>query len=112
MLLLVSLVCGLFKWRQFEPEVIRTPCRRGLLVDHVYRLEVDAALRPGNGTTFAPATQTDRRQLAAGRNLHPDQGQVALICIVRRILPARPSTFSSRPNAMQRRQSASWPKAL
>src|SRR5271165_4724673 len=36
------------------------------------------ALRPGNGTTFAPATQTDQRQLAGGRDLHPGQGQVAL----------------------------------
>ena len=63
-----------------------------------YLLEVDAALRPGNGTTFAPSTQTDRRQLAGGRDLHPDQGQVALTYIVRWILPARPSTFSSRPS--------------
>jgi hypothetical protein len=83
---------------------------RGLLVDHVTVWRWMQRYAPGNGTTFAPATQTDRRQLAGGRDLHPDQGQVALICIVRWILPARPSTSSSRPNAMQRRQSASWQK--
>jgi hypothetical protein len=29
-------------------------------------LEVGAALRPGNGTTFALESQTDQRQLAGG----------------------------------------------
>jgi len=33
------------------------------------------ALRPGNGTTFALEAQTDQRQLAGGRNLHPGQGK-------------------------------------
>ena len=37
---------------------------RGLLADHVTPLEVGAALRHGNGTTFALETQTDQRQLA------------------------------------------------
>ena len=84
MLLLASSVCGLFKWRQFEPEVILLAvgwylrfslsyrdveellAERGLRADHVTRLEVGPALWPGNGTTFASATQTNQRQLAGG----------------------------------------------
>src|SRR5271166_1047546 len=31
------------------------------------------ALRPGDGTTFAPSSQTDQRQLAGRRDLHPGQ---------------------------------------
>ena len=84
MLLLASSVCGLFKWRQFEPEVILLavgwylrfplsyrdveellaepgPARRSR-----HRLEVGPALWPGNGATFASATQTNQRQLAGG----------------------------------------------
>src|ERR1700675_1371989 len=79
MLLPASSVCGLFKWRQFEPEVIllavgwylrfslsyrdveellaeRGPARRSC-----HRLEVGPALWPGNGTTFASATQANQR---------------------------------------------------
>jgi transposase-like protein len=79
MLLLASSVCGLFKWRQFEPEVILLAvgwylrfslsyrdveellAERGLLVDHVtvWRWV----------QSYAPAS---------GRNLHPGQRRVAL----------------------------------
>ena len=84
MLLLASSVCGLFKWRQFELEVILLAvgwylrfslsyreveellAERGLRADHVTVCEVGPALWPGNGTTFASATQTNQRQLAGG----------------------------------------------
>ena len=36
------------------------------------------ALRPGSGTAPALEAQTDERQLAGGRDLHPGQGQLAL----------------------------------
>jgi transposase-like protein len=74
MLLLASSVCGLFKWRQFEPEVILLAvgwylsfslsyrdveellAERGLLVDQTSRLALDAALRPGTAATFGLET--------------------------------------------------------
>ena len=77
MLLLASSVCGLFKWRQFEPEVILLAvgwylrfslsyrdvedllAERGLLVDHVTVWRWVQRYAPGNGTTFALETQTD-----------------------------------------------------
>src|SRR5579864_2229576 len=64
MLLLASSVCGLFKWRQFEPEVIllavgwylrfslsycdveELPAERGLHADHVTVWRLGPALRP------------------------------------------------------------------
>ena len=95
-MLLASSVSGLFKWPQFEPEVIilavgwylrfslsyrdvrGTPCRARSFGLPRYRLEVGAALRPGNGTPFALEAQTDQRQLAGGRDLHSGQGQGAI----------------------------------
>ena len=75
MLLLDSSVCGLFKWRQFEPEVILLAVGWYLRFSLSYReellaragparrsrhsLEVGPALRAGNGTTFALEAQTD-----------------------------------------------------
>jgi hypothetical protein len=83
MLLLASSVCGLFKWRQFEPEVILLAVRWYLRFSLSYRdveeLLAERACAPitspsggwssamaGNGTTFASATQTNQRQLAGG----------------------------------------------
>ena len=76
MLLLASSVCGLFKWRQFESEVVLLAVGWYLRFSLSYRdveellaergLEVGPALWPGNGTTFASATQTNQRQLAGG----------------------------------------------
>src|SRR5271157_4822063 len=94
MLLLASSVCGLFKWRQFEPEVIllavgwylrfslsyrdveellaeRGPARRSC-----HGLAMGTALCPGNGTTFALETQTDQRHLACRRDVRPGKRQV------------------------------------
>ena len=91
----VQSISGLFKWRQFEPEVILLAVGWHLHFSLSYRdveellaragparrsrhgPEVGAAFRPGNGTTFALEAQTDQRQLAGGRNLHPGQGQLA-----------------------------------
>ena len=96
-MLLASSVSGLFKWRQFEPEVILLAvgwylrfslsyrdveellAERGLKADHVtvwrwvqrYAPEMERRLR-------SRLTKTDQRQLASGRNLHPGQGQVGL----------------------------------
>jgi len=82
---LVPSISGLFKWRQFEPEVILLAvgwylrfslsyrdveellAERGLHADHVTVWRLGPALRPGNGTTFALEAQTDQRQLAGGR---------------------------------------------
>jgi hypothetical protein len=83
MLLLASAVCGLFKWRQFEPEVILLAvgwylrfslsyrdveellAERGLGRPR-HRLEVGPTLRPRNSAPIADAAPTDQRQLAGG----------------------------------------------
>jgi hypothetical protein len=75
-LLLDSSVCGLFKWRQFEPEVILlaiawyallafVPRRRGAfggawaLGGSRHGLEMGPAVCSGPGAALAPAPQTD-----------------------------------------------------
>src|SRR5271165_1169161 len=96
MLLLASSVCGLFKWRQFEPEMILLAvgwylrfslsyrdveellAERGLRADHVTVWRWVQRYAPELQRRFAPTTQHDQRQLARGRNLHPGQGQVVL----------------------------------
>src|SRR5262245_39902842 len=96
MLLLDSSVCGLFKWRQFQPEVILLAvgwylrfslsyrdveellAERGLLVDHVtvwrwvqcYAPEMERRLR----SKLKPTNDSWR----VDSDLHPDQRQVAL----------------------------------
>src|SRR5271169_2905650 len=96
MLLLTPSVSGLFKWRQFEPEVILLAvgwylrfslsyrdvedllAERGLLVDHVtvwrwvqrYAPEMERRLR----SRLKPTTDSWRVDF----DLHPGQGQVAL----------------------------------
>src|SRR5215472_3842284 len=79
MLLLDSSVCGLFKWRQFEPEVILLAvgwylrfslsyrdveellAERGLPRRSRHSLEVGPALRPGTGAATAPTAQGNQR---------------------------------------------------
>ena len=88
-MLLAPAVAALFKWRQFEPEMIilavgwylrfslsyrdveelladRGPARRSR-----HRVAMGATLRPGTERMFALETQTDQRQLARRRDLHP-----------------------------------------
>src|SRR6266446_4672674 len=115
-MLLASSVCGLFKWRQFEPEVILLAvgwylrfslfyldveellAERGLLVDHV------------TVWRWVQRCPTDQRQLAGGRDLHPGQGQVALPVSCGGFFRRDPPTFFSRPSRTRPQQSASWPK--
>jgi hypothetical protein len=70
-------ISGLFKWRQFEPEVILLAvgwylrfslsyreveellAERGLWVDHAHRLALGPALRPGVAAAFTPVPQAD-----------------------------------------------------
>ena len=96
MLLLASSVCGLFKWRQFEPEVILLAVgwylrfslsyrdveellgERGLQADHVtvwrwvqrYAPEMERRLR----SRLRPTNDSWR----VDSDLHPSQGQVGL----------------------------------
>jgi hypothetical protein len=84
MLLLTPSVSGLFKWRQFEPEIILLAvgwylrfslsyreveellAERGLSVDHVTVWRWGPTLRAGNSAPIANAAPTDQRQLAGG----------------------------------------------
>jgi IS6 family transposase len=74
MLLLTPSVSGLFKWRQFEPEVILLAVgwylrfslsyrdveellvERGVRADHVTVVAMGPALRPGSAGTFGLET--------------------------------------------------------
>src|ERR1700736_6333525 len=95
MLLLASSVCGLIKWRQFEPEVILLAVGWYLRFSLSYR-DVEellaerglwsTTLPSGGGGSVTPRKGNDvcargsnrPRQLARRRDLHPGQGQVAL----------------------------------
>jgi transposase-like protein len=132
MLLLDSSVCGLFKWRQFEPEVILLAvgwylrfslsyrdveellAERGLHADHVtvwrwvqrYAPEMERRLR----SRLKPTTGSWR----VGGWTKPTSGSKAsgATCIVRWILPERPSTFSSRLSRTRPRAKRFLVKAL
>ena len=83
MLVLASSVCGLFKWRQFEPEVILLAVGLYLRFSLSYRdveellaarrsrhgLEVGPAVRARITAASTRAPQTDQRKLARRRNL-------------------------------------------
>jgi transposase-like protein len=105
MLLLASSVCGLFKWRQFEPEVILLAvgwylrfslsyrdveellAERGLLVDHVtvwrwvqrYAPEMERRLR----RRLKPTTDSWRSREAARR---PNRAEIQTL----QQIPSRP----------------------
>jgi transposase-like protein len=120
-------VAGLFKWRQFEPEVILMAvgwylrfslsyrdveellAERGLRADHVmvwrwvqrYAPEMERRLR--------------RRLKPTNDSWRVDETYVRVkgkwVYLYRAVDPAvRRSTSFSRPNAMQQRLSAFWPK--
>ena len=127
MLLLASSVCGLFKWRQFEPEVILLAvgwylrfslsyrdveellAERGLHADHVtvwrwvqrYAPEMERRLRRGSNQ---PTT--------VGGWTRPTSGLRASGCIYTGLWtpPARRSISFCLLNATQRPLSASSPK--
>jgi hypothetical protein len=83
-MVLAPSVAGLFKWRQFEPEVILLAvgwylrfslsyrgveellAERGLLVDHVTVWRWVQSYAPENSASIATAAPTDQRQLASG----------------------------------------------
>ena len=123
-------ISGLFKWRQFEPEVILLAvgwylrfslsyrdveellAERGLHADHVrvwrwvqrYAPEVNRRLR----SRLKPTNDSWR----VDSDLHPGQGQVALPVSRGGLRLGRPSTSFFRPSAMQRRPSAFRAEAL
>src|ERR1700736_3858250 len=127
MLLLASSVCGLFKWRQFEPEVILLAvgwylrfslsyreveellAERGLLVDHVtvwrwvqrYVPEIQRRLQRGSD-----------RPTTVGGWMRPTSGLRASGCIYTGLStpPVRRSTSFCRLNATQQRLSAFSPR--
>src|ERR1700686_2774669 len=130
MLLLASSVCGLFKWRQFEPEVILLAVgwylRFSLSYRDVEELLAERGLHADHVTVWRwvqrYAPEMERRSRArcstrpttVGGWTRPTSGSKArgATCIGRWIPPARPSTFSSRPSRTRPQQSASWPKAF
>ena len=83
-MVLAPAVAGLFKWRQFEPEVILLAVGWYLRFSLSYRdveellaerglarrprdgLEVGPTLRPRNSAPIATAAPSDQRQLAGG----------------------------------------------
>ncbi len=83
-MVLASSVAGLFKWRQFEPEVILLAvgwylhfylsyrdveellAERGLHADSRHGVAMGSALRPGSKSAPTLKAQTDQRQLAGG----------------------------------------------
>ena len=87
MLLLASSVCELFKWRQFEPEVILLAVGwylRVSLSSVTWRSCLPActplrggysACAPENSAPIATAAPTNQRQLAHGRNLWASKGK-------------------------------------
>ena len=127
MLLLAFSVCGLFKWRQFEPEVILLAvgwylrfslsyrdfeellAERGLRADHVTVWRWVQRYGPEMEQRFASATQTNQRQLAW---MKPTSGLRASGCIYTGLWtpPVRRSTSFCRLNATKRPLSASSPK--
>src|ERR1700738_1313995 len=130
MLLLASSVCGLFKWRQFEPEVILLAvgwylrfslsyrdveellAERGLRADHVtvwrwvqrYGPEMEQWNNVCVGDSNQPTT--------VGGWMRPTSGLRARGCIYTGpwTPPVRRSTSFCRLNATQRPLSASSPK--
>ena len=95
-MVLAPSVAGLFKWRQFEPEMILLAVGWYLRFSLSYRDVEESSLLSadfrsttspsGDGssvtclesTPIATAAPTDQRQLAGGRDLHPGQGQMGV----------------------------------
>jgi len=123
---LLRSISGLFKWRQFEPEVILLAvgwylrfslsywASRNFWPSAVLRpchpLAMGAALRPGNGAEPAQTPQRDERSRAGRRELRPGQRPVALLVPGRGFLGCDLG-FSAHGHAGTRRlPNASWPK--
>jgi hypothetical protein len=66
----------------------RTVARRARLARRSrHGVALGPAVCARNGATFALQAQTEQRQLARGRNLHPGQGQVGLFILDSEIEP-------------------------
>src|ERR1700745_3606999 len=96
MLILAPSVCSLFQCRQFEPGVILLAvgwylrfspsyrdveellAERGLHADHVTVWRWVQRYAPEMERRLRSEAQTEHRQLARGRDVHPGEGQVAL----------------------------------
>src|SRR5208282_5853916 len=127
MLLLDSSVCVLFKWRQFEPEVILQAVgwylRFSLSYRDVEELLAERGLHADHVTVWRWYSVTPRRwnyvcavvsnrPATVGGSTRPTSGLRASGSIYTAVWtpPGRRSTSFSRPNAMQRRPSAFSPK--
>src|ERR1700736_3007744 len=127
MLLLASSVCGLFKWRQFEPEVILLAVgwylRFSLSYRDVEELLAERGLhadhsRYGDGYSATPQRWNDvcargsNQPTTVGGWTRPTSGLRASGCIYTGLStpPARRSTSFFLLNATQRPLSASSPK--
>ena len=96
-MVLAPSVAGLFKWRQFEPEVIllavglvlallafilrrRGVARRaGFARRSRHRLEMGPAVCSGNGAALAPAPQADERLVAGGRDVRAGERKMGVL---------------------------------
>src|ERR1700676_4785363 len=96
MLLLASSICGLFKWRQFEPEVILLAvgwylrfslsyrdveellAERGLRADHVTVWTRVQRYGPEMEQRLRRRLKTNQRQLAGGRDVRAGERQMGV----------------------------------
>ena len=126
-MVLAPSVAGLFKWRQFEPEVILLAVgwylRFSLSYRDVEELLAERGLRAdqspsGGGSNVTPqkfsgdCDRSSDRPTTAGGWMRPTSGLRANGCIYIGLStpPVRRSTSFFRLNAMQRRPNASSPK--
>src|SRR5260370_21703578 len=126
-MLLASSVSCLFKWRQFEPEVILLAVgwylRFSLSYRDVEELLAEGACTPitsrcGDGHSVTPRKWNDvcargsNRPTTVGGWTRPTSGSRASGCIytARWIPLGRPSTSFFRPSRTPRPPSAFWPK--
>src|SRR5499427_869117 len=122
MFFLDSSVCGLFKWRQFEPEVILLAVgwylRFSLSYRDVEELLAERGLRADHVTvwrwvqSYAPEMERRLRSKLKPTNdsWRVDETYVRVKGNVRWILPARPSTSFFRPDRTRLQESASLVK--
>src|SRR6201987_1915001 len=126
-MLLASSVCGFFKWRQFEPEVILLAVgwylRFSLSYRDVEELLADRGLHADHVTIWrwcratprkwnAVCARSSNRPTTVGGWMRPTSGSRASGCIytARWIPQGRPSTAFFRPGATPWPPSAFWPK--
>jgi hypothetical protein len=125
---LASTVSGLFKWRQFEPEVILLAVgwylrfslsyrdveelltERGIEVDHVTLWRWVQRYAPELEKRLRKRLKPTNDSWPSGRNLRPGQGSVALPVPGGGLHRLGPSIFFCRSSKMQRLRNGFWPK--